>query len=309
MASIKGICPIIDTPFTSSGDVHYENLRQLVDHLAASDVNSLAMFGFASEYFALADAERREITDVVVEQCAEYETNSIISITPHATNVAIEEAEYAEEAGADALMVLPPHIRISSAADITEHIEAIADSVSIPVVVQYAPEGDGVSVPPEALARLYHSVENVDYFKIEAKPPGEYVTSLLDQTDGEAYVLVGNAGFEMIEALDRGAVGVMPASAMYDIYLEIYDRYTGGNRDGAIDLHGDLLQMLNLIRQVGIQIEKDILARRGLAATAHCRKPVNSPDSYHEEQFEYLYETYIAPNFQRAEAVEAASDD
>jgi len=309
MTAIKGVCPIVDTTFTESGDVDYQNLERLVSHLASSDVNSLAMFGFASEYFALSDAERRNITEIVVETCDSFDTNSIISVTPHATKNAVAEAEYAEEIGADALMVLPPHIRISAAPDIIAHLRAVADAVSVPVVVQYAPEGDGVSVPPKEFVKLYDEVANVECFKIEAKPPGKYVTTLLEQTDGEMDVLVGNAGFEMIEALDRGAVGVMPASGMYDIYLDIYERYQSGNREGAIDLHGDLLQMLNLIRQVGIQIEKAILARRGLANSAHCRAPVNKPDRYHEDQFNYLYDTYIEPHIETQRITESETDD
>jgi len=309
MTGIHGICPIIDTPFTSDGDVHYENLEQLVNHLAGTDVNSLAMFGFASEYYALSDEERRDITQIVVDTCSEYDTNSIISITPHATKVAVQEAQYAERVGADALMILPPHIRVSSPSDIIDHIEAVANAVDLPMIIQYAPEGDGVGVPPDAFARLFRDVENVEYFKIEANPPGKYITALLEQTEGEPEILVGNAGFEMIDALDRGATGVMPASAMYDIYLDIYDQYTEGNREDASDLHGDLLQMLNLISQVGIQVEKNILVRRGLAASAHCRDPVNSPDDYHERQFEFLYETYISPHLRRIDDVVAASDD
>ncbi|WP_436934734.1 dihydrodipicolinate synthase family protein [Halovenus marina] len=296
-SEIRGICPIVDTPFTDDGEIDYENLRRLVARLAESGVNSLAVFGFASEYYALSDDERRAMAEVVVEECAGTGTTSIVSITPHATKHAIEEAEFAEQIGADALMVLPPHIRLSASADVLDHISAVADAVSVPVGVQYAPEEGGVALSPGELADLYRTVDNVEYFKVEAKPPGGYVTSLLEETDGEATVLVGNAGFEMIDAFDRGAAGVMPASAMYDVYQTIYDRYQQGDREEAIDIHGDLLQMLTLIGRVGIQFEKEILARRGMADTAHCREPVNSPDEHYTEQFEYVYETYLAPHF------------
>lgn len=302
---IEGVCPIVDTPFAESGEIRYTELEELVDRLAGSDVNSLAVFGFASEYYTLSDRERQRMTEIVVDGCEGYNTNSIVSITPHATHLAIEEAKFASRAGADALMVLPPHVRLSSPAEIRDHIAKIARSVSIPVVVQYAPEGDGVSMPPEELARLYRDVANVEYFKIEARPPGKYLTSLLEQTDGCAKVLVGNAGFEMIEAFDRGAIGVMPASAMYDIYLEIHDLYRQGDCEAAVELHGDLLQMLNLIRQVGIPFEKEILARRGLVESAHCREPIEVPDEYQYDRFDHIYETYIRPNF----SAESDGDD
>jgi 4-hydroxy-tetrahydrodipicolinate synthase len=293
---IRGVCPILDTPFTTDGDVDYESLRDLVSRLATSECESVAVFGFASEYYTLTDDERREMTEIVVDGCADGDTDAIVSITPHATKVAVEEAEFAEETGADALMVLPPHVRVSSSQHVIDHVEAVAEAVSVPVVVQYAPSGAGVPVSPETFARLSSRVPNLGYFKIEANPPGAYVSRLLEATDGDAKILVGNAGREMIEALDRGAVGVMPASSMYEIYLDIYDEYRSGNRERAIDVHGDLLQVLNLMGQVGIQIEKDILARRGMAATNRCREPVTKPDEYHEALFEELYESYLEPH-------------
>jgi len=293
---IRGVCPIVDTPFTANGNVDYESLRDLASRLATSKCKSVAVFGFASEYYTLTDDERREMAEIVVNECADSDTNAIVSITPHATKVAVEEAEFAEETGADALMVLPPHVRVSSSQHVIDHIEAIAEAVSVPVVVQYTPSGAGVSVSPEKFARLYRKVPNVAYFKIEARPPGPYISRLLEETGGDAKILVGNAGREMIEALDRGAIGVMPASSMYELYLDIYDEYQSGNRERAIDVHGGLLQILNLMGQVGIQVEKDILARRGMADTNHCREPVTKPDEYHGDLFDQLYETYIEPH-------------
>jgi 4-hydroxy-tetrahydrodipicolinate synthase len=299
--NVRGVCPIVDTPFTETGEVDYESLRSLVGRLAASECDSVAVFGFASEYYTLTDDERRRMTEVVIDGCAESDTTAIVSITPHAMTVAVEEAEYAERTGADALMVLPPHVRVSSSERVIDHVEAIAEAVSVPVVVQYTPSGAGVQVSPEEFARLSQRVPNVDYFKIEARPPGPYISRLLEETDGEANVLVGNAGREMIEALDRGAVGVMPASSMYEIYLEIYEEHQRGNRDRAMAVHGDLLQMLTVMGQVGIQVEKDILARRGMADTNRCREPVTKPDEYHEDIFDHVYESYIEPHLSERE--------
>lgn len=294
--NLQGVCPIVDTPFTETGDVDYDSMRNLVVRLADSECGSVAVFGFASEYYTLTDDERSEITELVVKECDENGAASVVSITPHATKVAVEEARAAERMGSDALMVLPPHVRVSSASQILNHVESVAEAVSVPVVVQYTPSGASVSVPAKRFADLYHRTENVKYFKIEARPPGPYVTELLEETDGEANVFVGNAGREMIEALDRGAVGVMPASSMYEIYLDIYDQYRSGDREAAIEIHGDLLQVLNLMGQVGIQLEKDILAERGLAETNHCREPVSKPDEYHEDLFDHVYDAYLAPH-------------
>lgn len=53
------------------------------------------------------------------------------------------------------------------------------------------------------------------------------------------WVIVGNAGFQMIEGFRRGAVGVMPGPSMFDVYRAIYAE------SGAEQIHQQLNAMLN----------------------------------------------------------------
>ena len=65
----------------------------------------------------------------------------------------------------------------------------------------------------QLLARLAEEVPNLKYYKIECRPPGAYISRLLELTKGQVKIFVGNAGFQMIEGLDRGAVGVIVRGA------------------------------------------------------------------------------------------------
>ena len=47
MADIRGICPIIATPFTERGEVDYESLTNLLRVLAKGGCNALTLFGIA----------------------------------------------------------------------------------------------------------------------------------------------------------------------------------------------------------------------------------------------------------------------
>ena len=55
---IKGIFPIVATPFTDEGDVDEDSFQQLVRHLVGTGVNGLTLFGIASEFYKLADEEK-----------------------------------------------------------------------------------------------------------------------------------------------------------------------------------------------------------------------------------------------------------
>jgi len=292
---MQGVCPIVDTPFTDDSDVDYESLENLIDVLATNGCHALAMFGVASEFYKLTDDERERMTKLLIDGCQGHNTSSVVSITPYATSIAVEEAERAESLGADALMVFPPAFRDPDVSEIAGHLEAIGEAVTIPVMIQYAPEVSGVQIGPEVLAQLYEDVDAITHFKIECDPPGKYITKLLDLTDDEANVLVGNAGYHMIEAYDRGATGVMPASSMYDIYLDIHDAYQTGDRNRAIEIHTDLLAMLNQLTKVGMQYEKELLSRRGIIRSNYCRQPETTPDEYYDEIFDDYYQKYIEP--------------
>jgi 4-hydroxy-tetrahydrodipicolinate synthase len=96
----------------------------------------------------------------------------------------------------------------------------------------------------------------------------------------------------MIEAFDRGAVGVMPGCSLFDLYLQIVTAQAVGDRARAMTLHTDLLAVLNQIRQdveMIIRFEKHILWRRGFVATDYCRQPSYEPDQYEQRLFAELF--------------------
>ncbi len=293
MADIRGICPIIATPFTERGEVDYESLTNLLRVLAKGGCDGLTLFGIAGEYYKLSDDEMNEMTTLVVRECRAAHVPSIVSITRHATELAIRQARFTEAAGADCLMLLPPFFLKPGGAALYQHIKAVSLSVNIPVMLQYAPEQTGVAMDPVFLARLADEVPNLIYFKIECRPPGAYISRLLELTKGRIHVFIGNAGFQMIEGLDRGAAGVMPGCSMFDVYLKIYRAWQDGNRQEALRLHSELLAMLNHIRQDVEEIilyEKRILARRGIIKTDVCRKPSFAADAHFDRLFDERFE-------------------
>ncbi len=292
MSEIKGICPIIAAPFREDGEVDYKSLENLVKHLILGGCHAVTLFGIAGEYYKLTDDERKKMVEVTVKAAKEVGGKTIISVTDHATEVAVKTAKFFEEAGADCLMLLPPFFLKPGAGYLYEHMKAIGNAVKIPIMAQYAPEQTGVAIAPEVFVNLKKECPNIIYYKIECKPAGPYVTNLMNLTGGEMDIFVGNAGFQLIECMDRGAIGAMPGCSMYDVYLDIYHKYVAGDREGAIRVHNKLLPMLNHIRQNVEQIisfEKRILKRRGIIESDYCRKPSYNTDSYFDKLFEEFY--------------------
>ena len=268
MPDNPGNCPIIATPFTRDGAVDYESLEREIRRIAQNGCEAATMFGIASEFYKLTDDERERIVDVVTNTADDVGLSPVLSVTHESTDVAVQWAVDYEAAGADCIMVFPPR-RDPTVKEVLDHIRQIGEAVDVPVMVQHTPEN--VAIPPMQFAELHEEVPNIRYFKIELDPPGPYISDLIEATDGSVTALVGNWGYKMIDGYDRGAVGVMPISLYDELYVEIHNRYLDGDRQGAVELHDELLSFLNDVQ--GIASAKRLLADRGIIETGYCRPP------------------------------------
>ena len=291
---LKGIVPILATSFHADESVDYEGLRSQLRFMKQAGCHGMALFGIAGEYYKLSDQECEKMIDVVVDECKAIGLPAIVSCTPHSTHAAVERAKKIEAAGADCMMLLPPFFLKPSGQELMDHLRAVIGAVRIPVMLQYAPEQTGVSIPPAQLIQLGREMENLQYFKVECKPAGPYVSSLLkDEGMAGKSIFCGNAGYQMLETFDRGAVGAMPGNSMCELYLKVYHAYMAGDRGAAFEAHGKLLPILNHIRQnveMIIHYEKRILWKRGIIESPCCRKPGFSGD----EEMDRLFEQYYA---------------
>jgi 4-hydroxy-tetrahydrodipicolinate synthase len=290
---IKGICPIAPAVFDDSGEFDFSSYRHCCNAMLEGGAHSLALFGIAGEYYKLDLEEEERLIEMTVEICHAKNSPAVVSNTRHSTEVAVKWAKKIEASGADCMMILPPFFLKPGAGELTRHIEALCDAVNIPTMLQYAPEQTGVAIAPEILAGIGKRHKNLKYYKVECKPPGAYISKLMDMLEGNGEIFIGNAGFQMIEGFRRGAVGVMPGPSMFDIYRKIYDSLMSEDLENAMNIHEKLNAMLNHIRQdveMIICFEKKILYKRGLLRSDYCRGPQHRPDSLNEELFERLYQ-------------------
>jgi len=289
---LKGVYPILATPFSGEGDIAYDDIENLTEKLVRGGVHGLLLFGFASEFYKLTDEEREKIAEVVIGT-VNKRIPVVVSITDHSTEVAVKKAKVVERMGADALMILPPFLLGTSDRDVYEHIVAVGEAVNIPVVIQYSPGDTGVAIDVSVFLKAGEEVSNVQYLKVESQPSGVMISEIEKRSEGRIKCFVGNAGFQMLDALERGAVGIMPGCSLFDIYLEIYNKFVSGNKTKAREIHSKFLPLLNFIGQsqeVINKFEKMILKKRGIIKSSYCRKPTFEPDEIYLKLFKAYYQ-------------------
>jgi len=277
---LRGCYPILATPFLPDGEIDENSVVRLVRHLKTVGLPGFTMFGLASEFYKLSDADREALIEAAFDARAPDQT-VIVSVTAHSHEVAVKQARRAEEAGAGALMLLPPFFLGPSVGDIRRHILEVAQATSLPVMVQYAPAQTGVEMTAESFLELHRRATNVRYVKVESAPPGPLISAITEGSSGEIKCLIGSGGLQLVDGLQRGAVGVQPASGVADYYPHILSAFEGGDLERAYALHADLRPLVTLLMQAIEplnRLEKILLQRRGLITHDYCRAASFEPD-------------------------------
>ena len=279
---MQGVIPILAVPFDEAGEIGHAGITGQVEAVGRAGGDGVMAFGFGSEYYKLTEADRLAVLETAIEAGADADVPIYASVTAQSTRAAATDACTYADLGVDGLMILPPHQGNPGEQALLEHLRTVADRTELPVMIQYAPGAVGVSIAPTTFAELSASVPNVSHYKIESNPPGPYITSLLDAADESVEAMVGSAGRDLIDALDRGAVGVIPSVGFHEVYVEILDRYLMGDRTGAIDVHTQLLPLLNQFvgSESFVYFDKWVQAERGIISgdVAHLREPATEPD-------------------------------
>lgn len=299
MKSLHGVIPILAAPFTSDGSaIDYDDLRSMIDFVIGEGVHGVALPGVATEFYKLSDEERERMIRVTIEQTA-GRVPVVVNITRQASELAVRDAAWAEEAGADAIMLIPPYFMSPSAAAVNHHIQAVAARTKLPMIIQYAPEVTGAGIPIDTFLAFSRQRQGPVYIKAESIPPGNLISALIEKTDGKMGVFIGNSGRQMIDALQRGALGLMPGCSMVRVYLDIYQDFVNGSLASAIAKFEKLLPIINLCSQTAetlIKYEKIILRRRGIIQSDYCRTPAYEPDAGYMEWLSY-YSDHMVEHF------------
>lgn len=279
---IRGVSPVLATPFESDGAVDVGSFRRSVATLVEAGVTSVMVPGFASEFYALDDVERAQLVAETLGVTSGADVAVIGSVSDNSTVVALRRALDLVDKGVHALNILPPRFLSVPTPATLEHLDAVASAVpEVPVVVQYVPDGAGSSLTAADMQSLASANANVRLVKAELKHPADYIATL---RGGEPRIesLIGNGGIELVPALEAGAVGVQPGGGFVEVYIAIWRLWEAGEKTAAIDVFRRLLPYLSTWTSAGVltQVGKIIAHRRGEFTTPLCRAPLVPVGAY-----------------------------
>jgi dihydrodipicolinate synthase/N-acetylneuraminate lyase len=295
--SWHGVFAVLATPFHDDLSIDVQGLVNQVDFCLECKVHGLVAPVIASEFFTLSDSERIEIFRLVAKR-----TRGILPFVAGVSGVSIPQAvmlaEAAADAGANALIAMPPYVGGGSTAMSIRYYEAIGRAVDLPLMVQNAPDG-GSPMSTNELVSLIERVANIETVKEETPPNPQRVGAIVaaagDRIKG---VFGGHGGIYLFNELARGARGTMPACEFADVAVQIYNNYHTGNIRAARQIYSALQPALVMEKLYGIAFVKECLYRRGLIAGTAMRAPGPDLDAIDRAELDHLWrglEAHFAP--------------
>ncbi|MBV8704694.1 MAG: dihydrodipicolinate synthase family protein, partial [Acetobacteraceae bacterium] len=258
----RGVFPVAPTVFGEDGELDLDGQKRAVDFMIDAGSHGVCILANWSEQFALTDAERERLTDVVLGHVS-GRVPVIVTTTHFASRICAERGRRAQEAGAAMVMVMPPYhgatIRVPEPA-IYDFFRRVSDAVDIPVMIQDAPvSGTALSVP--FLARMAREIANVAYFKIEVPQTANKLRELI-ALGGDAVVgpWDGEEAITLMADLDAGATGTMPSALVPDLIKPVVTHHRAGRRDDAASAYARILPLINFEnRQCGLRATKAVM--------------------------------------------------
>lgn len=245
MNNFKGsIVPLV-TPF-KKGKIDYESFAQLIEWQIASGSHGISVTGTTGEPSSLTTQERKQVMKIACEVI-----NKRVPFIPGtgSTNHAetLELSKYAQEIGADAVMVIAPYYLRPSQQGLFLHFSAVAATIDLPIILYNIPGRTAVNIAIDTVARLKEQHQHIIGVK-ESNKDFEHINRLL-QRMGRDFCVYSGIELLCFPILAIGGAGYISATGNLhpQKVASLYNFFSEGQWQKAQDLHYEMMTLNDAI--------------------------------------------------------------
>jgi len=234
----------IVTPFTQDG-IDFNMLGELIEFHIANKTDAIVICGTTGEASTMDDDEHKAAIRYAVQKTA-GRLPVIAGTGSNYTAHGIELSKYAEEVGADALLLVTPYYNKTTQKGLVEHFKATAAAVKIPVILYNVPSRTGMSISVEACKEL-STVDNIVAIK-EASGDIAFAAKVAAVCGDDLYIYSGNDDM-IVPVLSLGGKGVISVLANV-VPKETHDMcelYFNGEVKESAKLQLDLMDLVGAL--------------------------------------------------------------
>ena len=240
----SGTCTALVTPFEDD-HVNFDMLACLLERQILAQIPAVVLCGTTGESATLSDAEKLDIFRFAKNTVGDR-IKIICGTGSNHTAHAVQLSMAAEEAGADALLLVSPYYNKGNPQGLLEHFSTIAHAVNIPIILYNVPSRTGLDMPVSLYQQL-SQIPNIIGVK-EASTDIVKIARIRNACGEDFTVWCGNDD-QAVPAIALGAKGVISvlSNLLPKETLEMTSAIYDGDLDTALDFHGKLLPVMDAL--------------------------------------------------------------
>jgi 4-hydroxy-tetrahydrodipicolinate synthase len=234
------------TPFQADGQVDYDALEKLIDHLINGGVEYLVSLGTTGESATLSKEEKKQVF-AFTAKTVNKRVLLVAGIAGNNTLETVAEIKAFNTAGYDAILSASPHYNKPTQEGIYQHYKAIAEAAPLPVILYNVPSRTGTSVSAETTVRLAKDFKNIIGIK-EASGNFELLNQLMRDKPADFLVISGDDPISL-PMIAMGAVGVISVvgNALPKQCSDMIRKCLKGDYKGAQPAHYSMIEFTRLM--------------------------------------------------------------
>ena len=234
----------IATPFDERG-INFEEYKKLVEFQIVQGADAIIVCGTTGESSTMSNTEKEDLIKFTVD-IVDKRIPVIAGTGGNNTASVIELSKYAETVGADGLLVVTPYYNKTTQQGLVSHYTAIANSVSLPIILYNVPSRTGLNITPETYLEL-SKIENIVAVK-EASGNISQVAKIAKLCRDNLNIYSGNDD-QVLPILSLGGLGVISVlSNIYPKYVHnMVINYLSGKHEEALKAQLNSLSLIDAL--------------------------------------------------------------
>jgi len=265
---LRNVITAMITPFNEDLTIDEQKYREFIRFQIQNGCQPLTM-GTTGESATLSHEEHHIAMDITIDEGKKSGKDPFVlaGAGSNSTKETISLCQYAENAGADGCLVVVPYYNKPVQHSLIDHFSAVADSISLPIILYNVPGRTGRNLEPETVSKLAYKKDNIVGIKC-ASGNIDQITRFIKTTPDDFIVLSGDDGmtFHIMALGGKGVVSVasniIPAKLMdftntmlngkweraREMQLELYDIFKilfVETNPGPVKLSAELMGIMN----------------------------------------------------------------
>ena len=242
----KGLGIALVTPFTATGEVDYQALRNLVTYQINNGADFLCILATTAETPCLTAEERSKIKQIIVET-VKGQIPIVMGCGGNNTQQVVETLKTDDFTGIDGILSVCPYYNKPSQEGLYQHFKTIAAATKLPVILYNVPGRTGVNMTAETTLRLARDVENIVAIK-EASGNFTQIDDIIKNKPADFVVLSGDDGITF-PLITLGATGVISVigNALPSEFGKMVRLALAGDYNNALPIHHQFTELFKLL--------------------------------------------------------------